>query len=197
MATKKCENGHLYDSAIYGDKCPFCPSSTRATKVNQDWQGGAEGGGTKVIGGEEPTPTATVGINNNDIAGGGRTVIRHVGGNVTGETQLGENKRLVGLLVSYSAVSTGEVYKVFEGVTTIGRATTCDIPFPNDSHMSSKHLMIQYVAAKGLFKAKDLGSSNGTNVNGKIYVMDECIDLKSNDRIILGSTMLIFLSIPE
>ena len=24
MATKKCANGHLYDPAIYGDKCPFC-----------------------------------------------------------------------------------------------------------------------------------------------------------------------------
>ena len=37
MATKKCANGHLYDPAIYGDKCPFCPSPTGSTKVNTDW----------------------------------------------------------------------------------------------------------------------------------------------------------------
>ena len=96
MATKKCANGHLYDPSIYGDKCPFCPSSAGATKVNNEFQ---EGSGTKVIGGDEPQPTATVGIGNNDVAGGA-TVIRHVGGTATGETNVGNNRRLVGLLVS-------------------------------------------------------------------------------------------------
>lgn len=193
MATKKCVNGHLYDSAIYGDNCPFCPSPTTSTRVNDDTP---EGYGTKVIGREEPSATKTIGINGDDVAGG-TTVIRHVGNTVTGETKVGENRRLVGLLVSYSAIPTGEVYKVYEGRTTIGRDRTCDIPFPNDSHMSSKHLLIQYVEAKGAFKAKDLGSSNGTNVNGSIYVMDETIDLKTNDKIVLGGTVFVFLAIPN
>lgn len=214
MATKKCANGHLYDPAIYGDKCPFCPSSASATKVNVD----QEGLGTKVLGGDEPNHTATIGIHENEVVGG-NTVIRHVGGSasefplqaveglagtpdifnrtVTGETSVGENRRLVGLLVSYSAIPTGEVYKVYEGRTTIGRDRTCDISFPNDQHMSSKHLLIQYVEAKGAFKAKDLGSSNGSNVNGSIYVMDETIELKSNDKIVLGSTLFVFLTIPN
>ena len=164
MATKKCANGHLYDPAIYGDKCPFCPSPTGSTKVNTDFQ---EGLGTKVLGGDEPKPTETIGINGNDAAGGA-TVIRHVGGTTTGET----GRRLVGLLVSYSANPTGEVYKVYEGRTTIGRDRTCDIPFPNDSHMSAKHLLIQYVEAKGAFRAQeyDKGSANGSYVNGQVYV---------------------------
>ena len=99
MATKKCANGHLYDPAIYGDKCPFCPSSTGSTKVNSDFQ---EGLGTKVLGGDEPKPTETIGINiNGNDAAGGATVIRHVGGTATGETGVSENRRLVGLLVSY------------------------------------------------------------------------------------------------
>ena len=104
---------------------------------------------------------------------------------------------MVGLLVSYSDKPTGEVYKVYEGRTTIGRDSSCDISFPNDNHMSSKHLLIQYVEAKGAFKAKDLGSSNGSNVNGSVYVMDETIDLKNNDKIVLGSTLLVFLAIPN
>ncbi len=33
MATKKCPNGHQYDSGIYGDNCPFCPESSH-TRVN-------------------------------------------------------------------------------------------------------------------------------------------------------------------
>lgn len=189
MATKKCANGHLYDPAIYGDKCPFCPSSTGSTKVNTDFQ---EGLGTKVLGGDEPKPTETIGINGNDVAGG-PTIIRPVGGTAAGET----SKRLVGLLVSYSANPNGEVYKIYEGRTTIGRDRTCDIPFPNDSHMSSQHLMIQYVEARGVFKAEDLKTSNGSNVNGKIYLMGEVFELNNNDKIVLGSTLFIFLTIPN
>ena len=195
MATKKCANGHLYDPAIYGDKCPFCPSSAGSTKVNTDFQ---EGPGTKVLGGDEHKPTETIGINGNDAAGGA-TVIRHVGGTATGETGVSENRRLVGLLVSYSANPTGEVYKVYEGRTTIGRDRTCDIPFPNDSHMSAKHLLIQYVEAKGAFRAQeyDKGSANGSYVNGQVYVLGDVIDLKNNDVIVIGGTKFIFLAIPE
>lgn len=196
MATKKCANGHLYDPAIYGDKCPFCPSDSGATKVNSDFH---EEGGTRVLGGDEPTtPTETVGVDNNEPAGGA-TVIRHVGGHATGETSLGENRHLVGLLVSYSAIPTGEVYKVYEGRTTIGRDRTCDIPFPNDSHMSAKHLLIQYVEAKGAFRAQeyDKGSANGSYVNGQVYVLGDVIDLKDKDVIVIGGTKFVFLTIPE
>ena len=204
MATKKCANGHLYDPAIYGDKCPFCPSPTGSTKVNTDFQ---EGLGTKVLGGDEPKPTETIGINGNDAAGDPQAVIHHGGfANIcfanrtaNGETGVSENRRLVGLLVSYSANPTGEVYKVYEGRTTIGRDRTCDIPFPNDSHMSAKHLLIQYVEAKGAFRAQeyDQGSANGSYVNGQVYVLGDVIDLKNNDVIVIGGTKFIFLTIPE
>ena len=31
---KKCKNGHIYDSYIYGNKCPFCPSENRNSTSN-------------------------------------------------------------------------------------------------------------------------------------------------------------------
>lgn len=31
---KKCENGHIYDSYIYGNQCPFCPSENRNSTNN-------------------------------------------------------------------------------------------------------------------------------------------------------------------
>lgn len=188
MATKKCANDHLYDPAIYGDKCPFCPSTTGSTKVNTDFQ---EGLGTKVLGGEESKPTETIGFDGG-AADDPRTIIRPFGGAATGN-----NRRLVGLLVSYSANPAGEVYKVYEGKTIIGRSSTCDISLPNDRHMSSEHLMIQYVEARGVFKAADLKTSNGCNVNGKIYLMGETFELNNNDKIVLGSTVFIFLTIPN
>lgn len=197
MATKKCNNGHLYDPAIYGDNCPFCPSFGGATKVNSEYH---EQGGTRVLNGENETarPTETVGVGGCESSGG-MTVIRPVNGQATGEPGSGESRRLVGLLVSYSAVPTGEVYKVFEGRTTIGRDRTCDIPFPNDSYMSSKHFLIQYVEAKGVFRAQefDKGSANGSYVNGQIYVLGDVIELKDKDVIVIGGTKFVFLEIPE
>ena len=201
MATKKCVNGHLYDPAIYGDKCPFCPSPSTSTKVL-----GADDISSKTIpmGGEtdgptKPTEPIVGGFPGGGDAPEGGTVIRHING-IDGATgQESGGRRLVGLLVSYSAVPTGEVYKVYEGRTTIGRDVTCDLPFPNDNHMSSKHLLIQYVEAKGAFRAQeyDKGSANGSYVNGKVYVLGDVIDLKDKDVIVLGGTKFIFLAVPE
>ena len=47
MATKKCINGHQYDSSIYGDNCPFCPSSHSTRVLDDDTTTGK----TQVLGG--------------------------------------------------------------------------------------------------------------------------------------------------
>lgn len=188
MATKKCKNGHQYDSSIYGDECPFCPSNkTNSTVVNP------EPDGWQPI--DNPTGR-TIPINdNNGIAGGGATVIRHV--NPTGETSVGtqSNRKLVGVLISYDENPMGEVYKIYEGTNIIGRATTSDIPFVKDSNMSSTHLLILYREAEGIYWAEDQKSSNGTYINGKFVGRD--YELQSNDVIVIGSTKLIFLAIPQ
>lgn len=89
---------------------------------------------------------------------GGATVIRHV--NPTGGTGMAsDNRRLVGLLVSYDQNPMGEVYKIYEGRNVIGRAATSDIPIPGDSNMSSQHLLILYREAEGIFWAADQNSS--------------------------------------
>ncbi len=202
MATKKCPNGHQYDSSIYGDNCPFCPSSEGHTHVSDD-MGGGETKATSGWNGEWGTngtdnwnstggykPTQKM-----DESSGGHTVIRTVDG--TGQNMASGGRRVVGLLISYSHNPAGEVYKVYEGRTVIGRDHTCDISFSNDSHMSGKHFLIQFVEAKGSFKAKDMGSSNGSFVNGSVYVMDEAVDLKTNDVVVLGETKLLFIAIPS
>lgn len=192
MATKKCVNGHLYDSSIYGDKCPFCPSQTGSTKVNTDFQ---EGLGTKVLNGDEPVkPTVTVGIDNNDAIGGA-TVIRHATGTATGETSLGgQNRRLVGLLVSYDQIPTGEVYKIYEGRNIIGRKATSDIVLSKDANVSSSHLLILYVEAEGIYWAEDQKSSNGTYINGK-FVRE--YQLSTNDVIVIGASKFMFFAVPK
>lgn len=127
--------------------------------------------------------------------GGGHTVIRQL--NDTGTPNPDGGRRVVGLLVSYSSNPAGEVFKVYEGKNIIGRGAECDISFPNDSNMSREHMLIQYIEAKGAFRATDRGSSNGTYINGEISVLGDIIELKTNDVIVLGGTKLVFLAVPE
>lgn len=192
LKPKKCPNGHQYDHSIYGDNCPFCPESnhTRATSVNENDNFENP---TRPIGEGDLNLDPTIPYS--DDIGGGRTVIRGLNNSETSNPDGG--RKVVGLLISYDTNPAGEIYKIYEGTTTIGRNVTCDIAITKDMNISSKHLLIQYVPLKGVFRAKDQGSSNGTFVNGQVYVMDESIELKTNDVLILGGTKFVFLAVPE
>ena len=171
MATKKCANGHQYDSSIYGDKCPFCPSPTSSagkTKVTE----GPAGGGTKVIG-----DTGTT------IPGGTVKIEEPVGPDIPG------------LLVSYILNPLGEVYKIYEGKNLIGKSPTCDIPLTGDNYISSSHLLVLYREAENIFWAIDQNSSNGTYINGD-FASDR-VRLNTNDVVVIGATKLVFLAIPQ
>ena len=71
-----------------------------------------------------------------------------------------------------------------EGVTTLGRTTDNDVSFPNDSNVSRFHAEIE---ARGTeYCLIDLGSSNGTTVNGT-KVTGETY-LETGDQIVLGGS---------
>ena len=149
MATKKCPNGHQYDSSIYGDNCPFCPQSghtqvnmpgigapTAKTEINNNFNGNGTPGATA------PTAPYYPGMPDVPGGGGGHTVIRTVG--QPGSPNPDGGRKLVGLLVSYSHNPAGEVYKIYEGRNIVGRDHACDISFPMDDKMSGRHLLILY-----------------------------------------------------
>lgn len=192
MATKTCPNGHQYDSSIYGDKCPFCPDSshTRVNPSNEQPTVAPFAGGASL---DQPTlPTAQF---QPDMPGDGRTVIRNLNAGETGVMNPDGGRKLVGLLVSYSANKAGEVYKIYEGRNLIGRSPSADICFENDDKMSGNHLLILYVEAEGVYWAEDQKSSNGTYINGAFS--RGLKELHTNDVIVLGATKLMFLGIPE
>lgn len=71
---------------------------------------------------------------------------------------------------------------------SIGRASDCSIPI-KDRYLSRKHAEI--IAAEGnTWILKDLGSANGTYLNGSRVERDE--QLKTGDRIRLGDTEIVF-----
>lgn len=74
-------------------------------------------------------------------------------------------------------------------LVTIGRASDCVIPV-KDRYLSRKHA--ELLAVDGKWTLRDLGSANGTYLNGNRVSADS--PLKSGDRIRLGDTELLFQS---
>ena len=78
--------------------------------------------------------------------------------------------------------SNNKNYQLNRGTTFIGRSSKTDIPILNDPTVSSQHIKI--TEENGHFKMVDLGSTNGTWVNG--YRVRQPILLDINDEIRLG-----------
>lgn len=90
-----------------------------------------------------------------------------------------------GRLIIESGTNKGEEFNLSNGAT-IGRNKTCDFTL-DDTHASGSHARFQITDKKT--KIIDLGSSNGTIVNGtKIDVHT----LSNNDKIQIGKTILRF-----
>lgn len=81
----------------------------------------------------------------------------------------------------------GKEIDLFKGVTTIGRASDNFVSFSEDSNVSRYHAEIE--SRDEDFYVIDLGSSNGTTVNGA-RVSGEKL-LQNGDRIVFGGTSVI------
>ncbi|MCF7854261.1 MAG: FHA domain-containing protein [Candidatus Pacebacteria bacterium] len=75
--------------------------------------------------------------------------------------------------------------------TTIGRASECSISIKNDAEISRYHCSVQR-KDKDTFVVLDTSSKNGTYLNGE-RLLDEEVELKDEDRIRVGHTVLTFL----
>jgi small-conductance mechanosensitive channel len=74
------------------------------------------------------------------------------------------------------------------GPTTVGRSRSCSLPL-TDPNVSKEHLRLSW--EDGSWVMTDLGSSKGTQVNGKAA---ERAALRPFDRIAMGDTVMIFES---
>ena len=81
-------------------------------------------------------------------------------------------------------VSRGSTYAIGDEIT-VGRAATCTIGMPNDSFVSQLHARVYRDA--GLTMIEDLGSTNGTYLNGNRLTAAERIT--KGDRVQIGSTV--------
>ena len=76
----------------------------------------------------------------------------------------------------------GRSYQLNQGQTTVGKATRNDISLQGDGTVSREHAKI--VEQNGRFRLHDLGSSNGTKVNGRM--VREPVLLEPDDKVEFG-----------
>ena len=224
---KTCPNGHVYDPSIYGDQCPICPPAVSApagagpathlgngpaapaapafggADLHTHIAGGAAprkpafgaqqrpatGGAPDVSGPTNVRPQSMGG----GIPNGGHTMIRRAPGKA-GAGPSASTRKLVGFLVTYNRDPNGRAYSIYEGRNFIGRDPGCDISVPDDDQMSGRHMSILYRAVDNKFKFRDEQSSNGTFVNKELLDDGE---LENNDIIRAGSTLFVFIAIPN
>lgn len=217
MAKVKCPNGHVFETAIYGNNCPLCNATVNVSAAPVSAEQPAAAGGTSPkthIGGINVAAAAAA--NQGAIAdprgetmlnrpapavpkrpvadAEPRTVIRrpNVGGNP--QQRPVQGRKLVGFLVTYNRNPLGKAYPIFEGRNYVGRDSSCDIAVPDDSQMSGKHMSILYRGVDHKFKFRDEQSSNGTFINKELKDDGE---LQNYDIIRVGGTLFIFVAIPQ
>lgn len=71
---------------------------------------------------------------------------------------------------------------------TVGRSIDNDLSFPEDHSLSRHHLLFELM--EGGWFVKDLGSKNGTTLNG--YRLREATSLRTGDRIEVGKVRIVF-----
>lgn len=95
------------------------------------------------------------------------------------------------LVLKYSDPEGKDHEVIFEGASLIiGRHSECGLVIV-DSSLSREHAKFEY--SNGIFTLMDLGSSNGTTLNGK-KVRDP-VEIRDGDEIVLGGTVRISLSL--
>ena len=89
-------------------------------------------------------------------------------------------ERFSASLVLVAGGAEGSEYALEKPSTTVGRGPDVDLPFPDDA-MSRQHAAFE-IQAMGV-RVRDLGSTNGTQVNGQRI---SAAELKHGDKIAIG-----------
>lgn len=84
---------------------------------------------------------------------------------------------------------TNERYPLTQSVSKIGRDQTNNISITNDHYVSRHHSWV--LQMQGGYWIEDLGSTNGTLVNGEL--LGERRQINPGDRLTIGKTELIFV----
>jgi len=97
-------------------------------------------------------------------------------------------------LVVTSGPQEGEEFLLDRAMLVVGRAApgaACDIVL-RDRSVSRPHARLEYLPDGSGWGVTDLGSANGTRINGRLLQPEVCCALKHGDVLAFGSTLLLF-----
>lgn len=187
---RQCPRGHAMDPN-WGETCPYCEAERKAkTRSSQPKiVAASDGKGTRV--GEvykDSGRRETKAMPSKSPARGG-----HIG--------VGDTRRIVGVLITYTWRPEGELFPVREGKNFIGSGQVssdpshpdCHVQIPEDVKMSSEHALI--LCRHGRYEIIDQTSSNGTFLNGEMLMSNSSTELSDYAEIMTGNTLWTFIKI--
>lgn len=102
-----------------------------------------------------------------------------------------KDRKIVGILISYSWAPEGKIFPVFEGRNFIGRDKDCEISVPEDETMSGRNSHVTY---RQNFVVGDMVSMTGTDLDG-VPIEEQFHSLRNYATIRAGSTYFTFIAI--
>jgi hypothetical protein len=221
LNTRLCPNGHIMD--VSWTECRYCAAGARVggpaipgakgrtvieTPSATATPGGFVKGATLLEGSASPVKGRTLheggaaakGRTMVDGPAGGRPKARTVfdsgSGPAPGASPPKAQPKLVGWLVTFSHVPSGEDYRLREGRNILGSdVAECDIAVAGDTSISGKHAVI--VFRNGQFQIRDNDSTNGTYVNGKDIFGEGAVAVSNLDTIRLGTTEFVLYTLQQ
>ncbi len=94
-------------------------------------------------------------------------------------------------LAAFSGPDCHAVHRITAREVTVGRSEEADFVI-NDSKISAVHFSVRSNGT--LYSVIDLGSTNGTRLNGKKISPNMPVRMKNLDEIMVGKTKLLFLA---
>jgi len=100
--------------------------------------------------------------------------------------------RLIEIRADAPEGSPARVFLLAPGITSFGRRPESTVVLQGDPYVSGSHA--QLIAEDGAVRLVDVGSTNGTLLNGQQLAVDELVALSSGDLIVIGGSTLRFES---
>jgi hypothetical protein len=188
---RQCPRGHALDPN-WDKGCPYCEAEQKAkTRSNRlKVIAASDGKGTRVgeVLKDSGARRETIAMPSHSPGSGG-----HVG--------VGETRRIVGVLVTYTWRPEGQLFPVREGKNFIGSGQVssdpshpdCHVKIDEDVKMSSEHALI--LCPSGKYFIIDQSSSNGTFLNGEMLLPNSSNELTDYAEIKTGNTIWTFIKI--
>lgn len=96
----------------------------------------------------------------------------------------------VPVLIVLRGAQLGRRYLLNENYLVMGRSQQrADLVIPEDREISGRHCRIEYLPSRDAYVLRDLGSTNGTRVNGQKV---ESAELHDGDKLLVGAAILKF-----